>query len=90
MRFVHINIVVVEPERSASFYQTYLLPNATVVLLGDSLHLRDKDSDLAFTAGQPAAANGSHHGFVADSVERIDRLAQRLRADGVELSLIHI
>ena len=86
MRFVHINILVVDPERSANFYQTYLLPNATIVLLGDSLHLRDKASDLAFTVGQPALAHGAHHGFVADSIEQIDRLAQTLRAGGVELT----
>lgn len=80
MKFVHINLAVSDPEGSANFYKTYVLPDADIVWLGDSLHLRDGQSDLAFQVGQPRLVPGAHHGFVAESSQSIDRLAQRLRS----------
>ena len=87
MRLAHINLVVADPERAASFYKTHLIPNGETVWLGESLHLRDRDgSDMAFQTGTPfPQQGGAHHGFVASSAEAIDTLAQRLETDGIAL-----
>ena len=86
MKFVHINLVVSDPKSSAAFYQKYLLPDAELVMLGSSLHLRDPHSDLAFQSGAPVLASGAHHGFVADSAEQVDRLAGALRESDITLT----
>ena len=86
MRFVHINLVVTDPEQSAKFYQQYLMPNAEMVELGDSLHLRDPVNDLAFQRGSPSSPAGAHHGFVAESSKHVDQLVKNLRDNHVEIT----
>ena len=86
MKFVHINIVVRDPDKSADFYKTYLMPEAAAVWLGDSLHLRDSSSDLAFQTGDPKSASGAHHGFVAESAKQVDELVQRLQTNEVKVT----
>ncbi|MEO0817506.1 MAG: VOC family protein [Pseudomonadota bacterium] len=92
MRFQHINLAVRDPEVSANFYKTYLMPGAETVWLGASLHLRDaRGSDMAFQAAAATGdiikpeAHGAHHGFLAASAAEIDSLAARLTAEGVDL-----
>ena len=87
MRLAHINLIVADPERAASFYTTHLMPAGETVWLGDSLHLRDtQGSDMAFQAGMPSPQpGGAHHGFVASSADAIDALAQRLETAGIGL-----
>ena len=87
MLFRHINLVVADPEISAEFYRSLLLPDAEAVWLGDSLHLRTSaGDDLAFQTGNPLRAQGAHHGFIAASVEAVDRLLSRVRARGVAVT----
>ena len=86
LRLAHVNLVVRDPELSARFYVSHLLPDATVEWLGESLHVRSGASDLAFQRGEPRATSGAHHGFVADSATSIDALATRLTGAGVELT----
>jgi catechol 2,3-dioxygenase-like lactoylglutathione lyase family enzyme len=85
LKLVHINLVSSDPEASASFYVQCLLPDATREWLGDSLHVRNDTCDLAFQRGEPLAARGAHHGFLADSPVTIDRLVQRLLEHDVRL-----
>ena len=88
MRFVHLNLVVADPMRSAAFYARHLMPQGETVWLGDSLHLRDRTgSDMAFQKGDPARPRpGAHHGFLARSAEEVDRLRDRLLADRIEIT----
>lgn len=86
MRLVHVNLVASDPEASARFYLRWLMPKAKSVWLGDSLHLRDDGSDLAFQLGKASTAPSAHHGFLAASADEIDALAGRLIEDGIALT----
>jgi catechol 2,3-dioxygenase-like lactoylglutathione lyase family enzyme len=87
LKFNHINLVVADPQLSAQFYARYLVNNASIEWLGDSLHLRDSCAiDLAFQQGKPVKADGSHHGFLAESVQTIENLLKLLKRDGITIT----
>lgn len=87
-KLVHVNLVVQSPLNAAEFYKRHLMSDGEIVMLGNSVHLRDRaGSDLAFIQGQPdATRNGGHHGFLADSPARIDQLRDRLTEEGLTLT----
>lgn len=87
MKFNHINLIVSDPETSASFYAKLLSGSVTREWLGESLHVRNDDAaDFAFQKGEPRIAKGSHHGFLAEDVASIDQLLARLVRDQVRVT----
>ena len=87
MKFNHINLVVRDPEASATFYAGLLTGSPSKEWLGDSLHLRtDAGTDFAFQQGTPLVAQGAHHGFLATDAGEVDDLLAKLLAEGVAIT----
>ena len=86
MKFVHLNLVVADPATSANFYETFLIKGAKQVWLGESLHLRNGEVDIAFQEGIAQSIPGAHHGFLADSAEHVGDLLSLLQSAGAKIT----
>jgi catechol 2,3-dioxygenase-like lactoylglutathione lyase family enzyme len=90
MRFSHLALAVRDQEKSRLFYETYFGFNSGPAQVYEDgvLMLRDHQSfDLALgpSSASPIMPHFVHFGFRAANPGEVHALADRLRADGIEL-----
>jgi catechol 2,3-dioxygenase-like lactoylglutathione lyase family enzyme len=83
----HLALRVRDPQASKRFYGEHFGMNVVWEPDPDNVYLSSGVDNLALhRADAPAAGALDHLGFIADSKDEVDRLAERLRGRGVPIA----
>ncbi|MCA9672755.1 MAG: VOC family protein [Myxococcales bacterium] len=81
----HINLIVTDVERSASFYEG-LFAMKRLFREGDFIFLASGSTDVALRRGEPMIHPKFHFGFRLDSRELVDAWLERVREHGADVT----